>query len=83
MRNRPVLRLPDVAELVRQQIVGGVVVADEDRPPERVAVIAAHLRDAERERRNPYTDALERDGTRIPIEPVETRLRSLEPLAFP
>jgi hypothetical protein len=34
-----VLHLPDVAELVRQEILGGPAVSEDDRPPECVTVV--------------------------------------------
>jgi hypothetical protein len=36
----PVLHLPDVAELVRDEVVGSVLPPEQDRPPERIPVIA-------------------------------------------
>jgi hypothetical protein len=71
-----------VAELVREQIRRRVLVADDDRPPERVAVVAAEAGDPEESRLDEHADTRERDGDLVEIEPVEARLRAFEPLAL-
>jgi hypothetical protein len=70
-----VLHLPDVAELVRDQVVGGLRAPDEDRPHERVAVVALQERQAEEPRRDAEADAAQPDWAGIEVEPVEARLR--------
>jgi hypothetical protein len=75
-----VLQLPDVAELVGDEVVGRVAAADEDRPHEGVAVIAAQAREAEEPRRVHDAHPLETDGLRVEVESVESGLRAGEPL---
>jgi len=77
-----VLALPDVAELVRDQVVRQITSLQQDRAPERVADIAAKTREPEELGRDEDTDALDPNGLRIPVERVEACLcaqnRSLE-----
>jgi predicted DNA-binding protein (UPF0251 family) len=75
-----VLHLPDVAQLVRDEVVGRVGAAKEDRPDERVAVIAAQAGEAEEPRGVDDANALDPDGPRVVVEAVEPRLGADEPL---
>ena len=72
------LHLPDVAELVDEQIVRRVTAAQQDRLVERVPVEAAKPREAKEPRRLDDPDPLDRYGARIPVELVEPRLRSAQ-----
>ena len=72
------LALPDVAELVGDEIVGGVVVPQEDRPPERVAPVPTKPGEAEEPRGDDDPHAVDLDGLRVPAERVETGLGALE-----
>src|ERR671919_2168602 len=72
----PVLHLPDVAQLVRDEVVGCPRVLEQDRSPERVAGVAAEAGDPEEPRRHKDANALEPDGPRVVLEPVEPGLRS-------
>jgi predicted DNA-binding protein (UPF0251 family) len=76
----PVLHLPHVTQLVRDEVVGGVRTAKQDRPHQRVAVIAAQPGQAEEPGRDEHPRALDPDGPRIEIEGVEPRLGADEPL---
>jgi hypothetical protein len=76
-----VLHLPDVAELVRDEVVGRAAPdrpPEQDRPPERVALVAAELRQPEEPRRDEDPHALDLHGTRVEVEAVEPRFRALE-----
>ena len=72
------LALPDVAELVGDEIVRRVGIAHEDRPPERVAVVAPEARDAEEPGSDADPDAIDPYGLGIEIERVETGFRARE-----
>ena len=72
----PVLHLPDVAELVRHQVLRGVRAPEQDRPDQRVAVVAAQARQAEEPGRDDEPDASGPYWTRIERECVEPRLRA-------
>jgi hypothetical protein len=74
-----VLHLPDVAELVYQEVVRGLFAPEQDRPPERVAVITTQAGQAKDPRDDDDANAFEPHDLRIEIEPVETSLRPLEP----
>src|SRR5918999_4504187 len=61
----PVLHLPDVAELVRQEIVRCALSgwpAEQNRAPERIAVVAAEPWQLEERRQGPDTHAVEANG---------------------
>jgi hypothetical protein len=76
-----VLLLPDVAELVRDQVVGGARpwrAAEEDGALERVAVVASELRQPEEPRGDQKPDPVDPDRTRVVVEPIESRLRAVE-----
>jgi len=75
-----VLHLPDVAELVDQQVVRGLCTPKENRPPQRVTVITTHAGQEKDPRDDEHVNAVEPHGLRVEIEPVEAGLRSLEPL---
>jgi hypothetical protein len=72
------LALPDVAELVREEVIRDVGVLQQDRPPERVARVAAQEWEAEEPRRDDDAYAVDADGCRVVVEPVEPRLRSVD-----
>ena len=80
---RPVLHLPDVAELVRHEIVGlrAGRLSEDDRPDERVPAIAPERWQAEERGRDNEADALDRDRTRVEVEAVEPGLRPLQGFA--
>jgi hypothetical protein len=78
LSERPVLCLPDVTELVREQVVRRRQLADDDRAPEGVAAVAPEPGQAEEPRRDDDTHAVERDGLRIEAQPVEASFRALE-----
>src|SRR5205823_14985931 len=67
-------------ELVRDQVVVAVCEqsAEQDQIPGRVAVEAPEPREPEERRRDQYAHAVDPHGTRIPVEPVESRLRASE-----
>src|SRR5262245_29654509 len=75
---RPVLHLPDVAELVHDEILRQVRAAQKDRPMHGVAVEAAEPRQAEEPRSDEHTNAIDPYRLRVPVEPVEPRLGSGE-----
>ena len=77
---RAVLHLPHVAELVRDEVVGRVRAAQQDRPHERVAVVAAQAGQAEEPGRVDDPHAVDPDRLRIEVEAVEPGLRADEPL---
>ncbi len=72
------LSLPDVAELVRDEIVRRVGALQEDRPPERVAVVAAEAGDPEEPWRDEDAHALDAHGLRVVVERVEAGLRAFD-----
>src|SRR3954470_16624279 len=84
-RERPVLHLPDVAELVREQVVvaGLEPAAEQDRPVRAVAVEAAEPRQPEEPRDDEHADVARRDRARIELDPVEPRLRARERVTRP
>ena len=72
------LPLPDVAELVRDEVVGDVRVTEEDRPPERVAREAPEPRNPEEPGRDDDAHSSDRDRGGVVVERVEPGLRVLE-----
>jgi len=72
------LPLPDVAELVGDEIVADVAVAEQDRPPERIPGEPPKERKPEEPRCDDDTDAVDRDRPRVVVEAVEPGLRALE-----
>jgi predicted DNA-binding protein (UPF0251 family) len=74
-----VLHLPDVTELVRDEVVRRVRAAKQDRPHERVAVVAAQARQAEEPGGVDDTHAVDPDRLRVEVEGVEPRLRTDDP----
>jgi hypothetical protein len=79
---RPLLCLPNVAELVREQIVRRRPLPDDDRAPEGIAPVAPQARQPEEPRRDDDAHPVEGDGLRIETQPVEASLRTLESRAF-
>ena len=73
------LALPDVTELVRDQIVGGVCVLQQDRAPEGVAAVPAEARDPEEPGCDVDPEAVDSHRLGVPLERVEAFLRALEP----
>ena len=69
-----VLHLPDVAELVDDEVFGRIGVAHQDRPVQREAVEAPEPRQSEEPWGVEQPDLLRPDRSRIPVEPVEPRL---------
>jgi hypothetical protein len=69
-----VLALPDVAELVRQEVVGSGWAAEQDRLPECVAAVAAEPGYAEEPWRDPDSDALDSHRLGVVVERVEAGL---------
>src|SRR5215208_2301641 len=71
---RAVLRLPDVAELVRQQVVGRLAQRspEQDRPPERVAAVALHAGQAKQPWHGHYANTLDRNRARIEAERLQS-----------
>src|SRR5687768_2933896 len=78
---RVVLHLPEMAELVREEILSRVRAPEQDRPPERIAVVAAKARHTEEPRRDAHAHTREIDRRGVQVEPIEPGLRSLEPRA--
>ena len=72
------LSLPDMAELVRHEIVGRVGALQEDRPPERVAVVAPEPRDPEEPWRDENAHAVDADRLRVVVERVEAGLGAFD-----
>ena len=75
------LSLPDVAQLVRDEVVRRPLAgapAEQNCPEERIAAVAPEARQAEEERRGDDADALDADRARVELEPVEARLRARE-----
>src|SRR5581483_6346579 len=79
-RERPVLHLPDVAELVAEEVVGRLLERrpQEDRVPGGVAVEPAKPRQPEERRPHVHADAVDPDRRGIERQPVEPRLRPFE-----
>src|SRR5712691_8995863 len=77
-----VLHLPDVAELVHEQVLAGVLRPEQDRAVERVPVEAADPRKPEEPRDDENAHTAQRDRPRVEVEPVEPllRLRESSPL---
>jgi hypothetical protein len=75
-----VLHLPDVAELVADEVVRGAVgrPAQQDRVPGRVAVEAAKPGKSEQPRRRPYAHMVDSHGTQVEVETVEPGAGPLE-----
>ena len=73
------LHLPDVAELVGDEIVRDVVRAQEDDPVEGIAVEPAEPRQPEEPRGREEPDSLDPHRRRPPVEPVEPCLGGYEP----
>ena len=71
---RPVLLLPDVTELVRDQVVRRHAPAQQDRPDQAIAVEAAHEREPKDPGRDHHADAGDPHGRGVEVEPVEPRL---------
>ena len=69
-----VLHLPDVAELVHDEILGRIPVTHEDRSVQRESVEAAKPRQAEEPGSAKQSHLFHADRLRIPVEPVEPRL---------
>jgi hypothetical protein len=78
---RPVLHLPDVAELVDHELVRGICAPKQDRPPKSVALVTAQAGQAKDPRGDQDANAVEPHGRRVEVEPVEASLRPLEPLS--
>jgi hypothetical protein len=76
-----VLHLPDVTELVDQEVVRDLLAPEQNRPPERVAVVATQAGQAKDPRDDDHTNAVESHRHRVEIEPVEAGLRPLEPFS--
>src|SRR5579864_1889643 len=81
---RAVLHLPDVAELVRDELLVGEqpAGAEQDRLPRGVAVEAPEPREPEEPRDDPDPDAAERHRLRIERQAVEPLLRPRERLTL-
>ena len=75
----PMLHLPDMAELVRDEVVGGIGAAKQDRLDQRVTVIAAQTGEPEEPRRDPNPNAVDPHRPGIQRKRVESCLRALEP----
>jgi hypothetical protein len=73
-----VLHLPDVAELVRDEVVRDIGAAQEDHEVRREAVESAPGREPEEPRRDDDPDPPDADGAGPPVEPVEARFRADE-----
>jgi hypothetical protein len=76
---RTVLHLPDVAELVRDEVVGRVAPPEQDRPDEHVAVVAPQAGEAEEPGRDDHADAVDLHGPLVQPESVEARLGAEDP----
>jgi hypothetical protein len=77
-RDWVVLHLPDVTELMAEEILVAVRLAKEDRVPGGVAVEAAEPGQTEEKRCHEYVYVLDPHGPRIEVEPVESGLGALE-----
>ena len=73
------LHLPDVAELVRDEVVGDVGAPEEDDAVRREAGVGAPGREPEQPRRDDDANARDANGPRPPVEPVEAGLRPDQP----
>jgi hypothetical protein len=75
-----VLHLPDVAELVRDEVLvrEEAVVPQQNRPPRRVAVETMKPGEPEEPRHDEDADMLDSDRFRIQVEAVEPSLGPLE-----
>jgi hypothetical protein len=73
------LHLPDVAQLVHDEVVGRVGLAHEDRLVERVPVEATKPRQPEEPRDVEQPHVPDADRSRVQVEPVEPRLRADDP----
>ena len=82
---RVVLHLPDVAELVADEVVPCArgQLAQEDRAPGGVAVEAAQPREREGARDDQDAHARDRDRPGVQREPIEPCLGALEDLSLP
>lgn len=76
---RAVLQLPEVTELVGDEVVGGVATPDQDRPEERIPVVAPETGDAEEPGRVHDPGPLDPDRLGIQPELVQPRLGADEP----
>jgi hypothetical protein len=74
-----VLHLPDVADLVRDEVVREISAAEEDQAVRREPVVTTPGRQAEEPWRDDDPDALDSNGTGPPVEMVEPLLRADEP----
>src|SRR5437667_10610701 len=74
------LHLPDVAQLVADEVVAGPLgrLAKQDRLPGRVAVEATEPGQAEEKRNDEDADAVDPHRSRVEIESVEPALRARE-----
>src|SRR5262245_16042155 len=79
-RNRMVLELPDVAELVRHEVLGRLRqrLPEEDHVPRGVAVEASEPGQPEEQGRDEDAHPVDAHRPRIPLEPVEPCLRPPE-----
>ena len=77
-RERTVLELPDVAELVSQEIVAGLLhrAPEQDHSPGRVAVEAPEPGQPEERRDDEDAHTLDPYRARIELEPVKPVLRA-------
>lgn len=74
------LELPDVAELVDEQVVVRLDgTAKQDQPPRGVAVEAPEPGQPEERGEDDDPHAVDPDRLRVPVEPVESCLRLFEP----
>jgi hypothetical protein len=76
-----VLHLPDVAELVHNEVVRGLCAPQQNRPPKSVALVATEAGQAKDPRDDNDANAIEPHGLRVEIEPLEAGLRPLEPFS--
>ena len=65
------LHLPDVAELVHDEVVWSVHATQEDDPVERVPVEASKPREAEEKRGHEHPNLLDPHRAWVPVEPIE------------
>jgi hypothetical protein len=72
------LALPDVAELVREEVVRWIGASQQDGAPERVSVVAAKSGDPEEPRRYADAEAIDAHRLGVVVERVETCLRAGE-----
>ena len=76
------LHLPDVAQLMGDQVVRDVVAAKEDHAVRREAVIAPPGAQAEQPRRHDDADSGDANRARPPVELVEARFGGDEPCVW-